>query len=351
MAAMPPLARRGRRGAHARRAPAISEILSVIMVTVALAIGTAVFVYTFQDRQDVSEEAVRGHTDLSRMRASELVTWSSAHCSDDGSLNFLLHNYGAGNLSTADMRAYGTWTDLTREFDGGAISYTTLSNATITGSDMRGGESAWARIAMGCAGVSTPTSQGFDWVCANPNFAPRTSFVCEETRVTLVTPAEDVVRVSVDGLRDPPQYPPRANIVSCLPAGPGDTTTRLCFDTSAQPLPLTGIEVWNINRNQYLNNGGTLLSNATAGDIAYSPDGNSACIEISRTIQEHTGRYILVNDEGKSQFGQRPYTVFPSNPGETQKVCNVRPLDAEEYVYCHDGRAIVRSEYVNGMCS
>lgn len=355
MAAMPPIRespRPRRAAAGRRRTPAISEILSVIMITAVLAIGTAVLLYTYMDQQEVRDEAVRGHTDLSRMRASELVTWSSAHCSDDGSLNFLLHNYGAGNLSTADLRAYGTWTDQTREFDAASISYTTLSNATITGSDMRGGESAWARIAMGCGGVTNPTSSSFDWVCANPNFAPQTSFACRETRVTLVTPAEDVVRVSVDGMSDPPLYPPRANIVSCTPAGPGDTTMTICFDTSMQPLPLTGIEVWNINRQQYLNNAGNLRANVTAGDIAYSADGNSACIVIPRGAIEHdTGRYILVNDEGKSQLGQRPYTTTRHHFEETARVCNVHAFDAENYVNCRDGRAIPSVEYVKGMCS
>ena len=331
-----------------RRRPAISEILSVLMLTVALSVGTAVLVFAYMDQQDVREEGVRSHTDLSSMRASELVTWSAAHCSDDGSLNFMLHNYGAENLSTTDLRAYGSWSGETRQFMPGTMSYATLSNANITGMDIRAGETAWARIDMGCGAVELG---GRNWDCINPRFAQRTSFSCAETAVTLITPAEDVVRVSHDSLVDPPAYPVRANVVSCIPPTGGGTTVRICLDTSEQPLPLTGVEAWGMGWGRYVNDNGVLHGNVTAGDITYSSDGNSACFDVDKSMMHIVTRFILVNSEGKSQFGQRPYVIFDQYSEETDRVCRLSAYGGPGYTYCSDGRAIPAGDYVKGMCS
>ena len=340
---------RRRRGLwRGSRRPAISEILSVIILTVALSVGTAVLVFSYLDQQEVREEAVQSHTDLSSMRASELVTWSSAHCSSDGALNFMLHNYGAENLSTTDLRAYGSWSGETREFIPGAISYSTLSNANITGADILGGETAWARIGMGCGALELG---GRNWDCINPRFTQPTSFSCAETDVTLITPAEDVVRVDHDAMRDPPEYPVRANVVSCVPPTGGGNTVRICLDTTAQPLPLTGVEAWGMSYGRYVNNNGVLHGNVTAGGITYSSDGNSACFDVDKSMMYIVTRFILVNSEGKSTFGQRPYTIFENFSEETDRVCQPRTLNAPAYTYCSDGRAIPNGEYVRGMCS
>ena len=342
----------GRHHGGSRRRPAISEILSVIMLTAAIAIGTALFVFTFMDQQDVAEEATRSHLELSSMRASELVTWSSAYCTDDNTLNFMLHNYGADNLSTADIRVYGTWLDMTREFNANAMSYTTLSDVPITGLDIRSGETAWTSVEMGCGTVDVPTAAGRDWVCINPNFDAPTAFSCEETKVSLITPAEDVVRVSVDEGRDPPRLPPNANIVSCRPPSTTENNTiELCIDTSEQPLPLTKIEAWSMDYGRYVNDNGISITNITQGDIRYSADGDTACFILNPNHIHHTTRLILVNDDGKSHFGQRPYVTFREPIEETGRVCHASPLNAPRYMGCFDGREIPAGQYEKGMCS
>ena len=328
----------GSSGAAARapRRPAISEILSVIMITVALSVGTGVFLYTYQDRQDVSEEVVLGHLDLSRMRASELVTWSSAHCSaDDGSLNFLLHNYGADNLSTADMRIYGSWSGSTFQLSPANISYATLSGDPIAG-DIGGGEAAWARVEMGCG--SMPPGN-FDWRCGNSRFAQPGTLSCAETRVSLITPAEDVVRVEPDGWREPRAYPTVANVVSCTP---GIARSEVCFDLTEQPLPLTGIEVWHMTRGPF-ERGTTRppIQNITAADIRVSADGSRACIDLAPAAYHDTIRFLMVNEEGKSSFNQRPYMGIHGTGQGSDKFCRVLPYGGgPPYVTCPDGTVV-----------
>ena len=169
--------------------------------------------------------------------------------------------------------------------------------------------------------------------------------------MTLITPAEDVVRVDHDAMRDPPEYPVRANVVACTPPSAGDTTVRICLDTSAQPLPLTGVEAWGISYGGYVNDNAHLHDNVTAGDIAYSSDGNSACFDVDNGMMNIVTRFILVNSEGKSTFGQRPYVTFDRSSEEPDPVCLVTALRAPAYAYCSDGREIPRGEYVKGMCN
>ena len=319
------------------RRPAISEILSVIMITVAFAVGTGVYLYAFQDRQDVDEAAIRGHLDLSRMRASELVTWSSAHCSaDDGSLNFMLHNYGADNLSTADMRVYASWSGKTFPLAPSNISYATLSGVPITGSDIAGGGTAWARVEMGCGSYQT---SGFNWICGNSRFAQPGTLSCAETRVSLITPAEDVVRVEPDGLREAVSYPVVANVVSCTP---GRTSSAVCFDITEQPLPLTGIEVWKMTRGPFERGAVTAPSqNITAAGIRVSADGNTACIDLTTASYHDTLRFLMVNADGKSTFSQRPWMgVHGHSSLGSDKYCSVRPIDGLAVVTCPDGRTV-----------
>ena len=308
------------------------------MITVALAVGTGVFLYTYYDRQDVSDEAMRGHLDLSRMRASELVTWSSAHCSaDDGSLNFMLHNYGDGNLSTADIKVYASWAGSTFQMGPANISYATLSGDSITGSDIAGGGTAWTRVEMGCGAAAR--SGDFDWRCGNSRFAQEGTLSCAESTVSLITPAEDVVRVEPDGLREPRQYPLVANVASCTP---GVARSEVCFDITEQPLPLTGVEVWHMTRGPF-ERGTTRppVQNVTAADIRVSADGSRACIDLTPATYHDTIRYLLVNEEGKSSFNQRPYMGIHGTGQGSDKFCRVLPYGGgPPYVTCPDGTVV-----------
>ena len=319
-----------------RRRPAISEILSVLMLTVALAVGTAVLVFAYMDQQGVREEAVRSHTDLSSMRASELVTWSSAHCTSDGRLDFMLHNYGAENLSTADVRAYGSWSGRTEQLNRSTVSFSTLSNRDVTGLDVRSGETVWASIGLGCD--ATPVHD-FDWDCGNPAFRNPNYFSCGQTKVSLVTPAEDVVRIDHDDWETAPQFPPRSGIVSCTLGSTNSDPTTLCFDMSAQPLPVTAIEVWNMGRGGFRNNNAQLVANVTGSGITTSADGGTACIEApTGDLKQKTLRFRNHNDEGGSTFGQRPWIFIFDRDGNGIFECGVRNYEIPGFRSCSDGR-------------
>ena len=341
--------RRGGDGARLRR-PAVSEILSVIMITAALGIGTGVFLYTFLDRQDVSEESTLGHIDLSRMRASELVTWSSAQCTGDGRLEFLLHNYGAENLSTSDIRMYASSMDRTKEIAGSAASYYTLSNRTITGLDIQGGETAWASVDLGCGALPSGV---FSWECDNPLLRHPAYMGCSGTLLSMVTPAEDIVRVRVDGAGGaPPVYPTTSYIVPAA-TPPGLTTTRLCFDVSDQPSPLTGIEVWNFGRANFptATVADNLQANITGAGITPGPGAGTSCIDLPSNAYGKLLRFRMVNDEGVSLFVQRPYAMihWDGSTIDRLRVANRDSSGIESFFHCPDGRVIPADEF-NGRC-
>ena len=330
--------------------PAVSEILSVIMITVALAIGTGVFLFTFQDRQDVTEEATLGHLDLGRMSASELVTWSSPQCTGDGRLEFLLHNYGEENLSTADIRMYASSMGTTKEVDASAASYFTLSNRTITGQDIRGGETAWASVDLGCDALS---GAAFSWECDNPLLRVPAYMGCSGTLLSMVTPAEDIVRVSVDGAGDPPPYPTTSYIVPAATA-PGPTTTRLCFDVSGQPSPLTVIEVWSFGRGNFptATVADNWVANFSGAGIVPGPDAGTSCIDLSSSnAYGKLLRFRMVSDDGVSLFTQRPYAMvhWDGSVVDRLRVANRDALGFESFFHCPNGQVIPADEF-NGRC-
>ena len=333
-AAWPPRRQGGPWGGR-RRLPAISEILSVLMLTVALAVGTAVLVFAYMDQQGVREEAVRSHTDLSSMRASELVTWSSAYCTTDGRLDFMLHNYGAENLSTADMRVYGSWSGRTEQLNRSAVSFSTLSNRDVTGLDVRSGETVWASIGLGCD--ATPVHD-FDWDCGNPAFRNPNHFSCGQTRVSLVTPAEDVVKIEHDDWQDAPLFPVRSGIVSCTLGSTISDPATLCFDMSEQPLPVTAIEVWNMGRGGFKNNNAQLVANVSGSGVVTSADGGTACIDVRTGDLNGTLRFRNHNDEGGSTFGQRPWMLISDRDNNGVFACDVKNYNMPGFVSCSDGR-------------
>ena len=334
------------------RRPAVSEILSVIMITAALGIGTGVFLYTFLDRQDVSEEATLGHIDLSRMRASELVTWSSAQCTADGRLEFLLHNYGAENLSTADIRMYGSSMGRTKEIDGAAASYYTLSNRTITGLDIPGGETAWASVGLGCDALP---GTGFSWECDNPLLRHPAYMSCGGTLLSMVTPAEDIVRVRVDGAGGaPPLYPTTSYIVPAA-TGPGQTTTRVCFDVSGQPRPLTGIEVWNFGRGNFPSAtvADNLVANFSGAGITPGPDAGTSCIDLPRNAYYKLLRFRMVSDDGASLFNQRPYAMIHGTAPAVDhlRVANRDASGFESFFHCPSPNGqVIPADGFSGRC-
>ena len=321
------------------------------MIMVALAIGTGVFLFTFMDRQDVADEAVRGHMDLSRMRASELVTWSSAQCTADGRMEFLLHNYGEEAMPTKDIRMYGSWDGTTREFKPAAMSYVTLSNRSIAG-DIPGGDTVWASIDMGCRAISNQT---FSWACGNPLLEHPTAFSCRETAMSMVTPAEDVVRIDIDGLGDPAPYPITSAVSSCLPQGQGRTDTQVCFDTADQPHPLTGVEVWIVGRGGFptatvANN---LKANITGAGVYPGADAGTTCIDLPPAAYPGISRFRMVSDEGKSNMAQRPYMhIVQDSVVPSEWRCIVRNTPAvPDTVYCANGVEIPRDDYNAGVRS
>ena len=332
------------------RRPAVSEILSVIMITVALAIGTGVFLFTFQDRQDVTEEATLGHLDLGRMSASELVTWSSPQCTGDGRLEFLLHNYGEENLSTADIRMYATSMGTTKEVDDSAASYYTLSNRTITGQDIRGGETAWTSVDMGCDALS---GAAFSWECDNPLLRNPAYMACSGTLLSMVTPAEDIVKVSVDGAGDPPPYPTTSYIVPAATA-PGLTTTRLCFDVSGQPSPLTVIEVWSFGRSNFptATAADNHVVNFSGAGIVPGPAAGTSCIDLPSIAYGKLLRFRMVSDDGASLFTQRPYAMvhWDGIAIDRLRVANRDALGFESFFHCPSGQVIPADEFAGRGC-
>ena len=341
-----------RRSARTGMHPAVSEILSVIVIAVVLAVGTGVYLYAFHDRAQAGDEAVRGHLDLSRMRASELVAWSGARCVNSTMMEFLLHNYGGENLSTSDIRVFGSWGPYLHEFDGPAARYYTLSNADVTGLGVQGGETARVTVDTDC---SSTTASGDPWLCGANPASPDNSFSCGTTRVSLVTPAEEVVHVR-HGEYSPPfsaNIPSAPDPVSCALSIPADTsqnnTATVCFDMTKQPLPVTKIEVYSLWRGNTAPLASRLVAEAEAGEFT-TVDGNTC---VTWSMGQGIGlvsRYRFYNDEGHSLFEQRPWVRFAHYDGEY--LCHLRPYERPELNaanFCpNGGPMILADEWAQG---
>ena len=340
-----------RRSARTGMHPAVSEILSVIVIAVVLAVGTGVYLYAFHDRAQAGDEAVRGHLDLSRMRASELVAWSGARCVNSTMMEFLLHNYGGENLSTSDIRVFGSWGPYLHEFDGPAARYYTLSNADVTGLGVQGGETARVTVDTDC---SSTTASGDPWLCGANPASPDNSFSCGTTRVSLVTPAEEVVHVR-HGEYSPPfsaNIPSAPDPVSCALAAPADrsqnATATVCFDMTKQPLPVTKIEVYSLGRGNTDPLASRLVAEASAGEFT-AVDGNT-CVTWSMGQGAVVTRYRFYNDEGHSLFEQRPWVRFATYDGDY--LCHLRPYERPELNganFCPNGGPMISAaEWAQG---
>ncbi|ABK77331.1 hypothetical protein CENSYa_0698 [Cenarchaeum symbiosum A] len=134
-----------------RRAPALSEIVSVIAITGVMAAAVAISLAVFGERTEDARQAMEDEAARSGMRAAELLAAGHISCTG-GTIQFILHNFAPHTANPDSIRVMVAGPDNTVESrERKDVSYTWLNGTQVpAGGLVEHGSSVTVSAAFPC---------------------------------------------------------------------------------------------------------------------------------------------------------------------------------------------------------